>query len=120
MSRPTELRVSKDRRQLTVQFEDEACFVIPAEMLRVYSPSAEVRGHGADSRKTVYGKRDVEIVQIIPAGNYAVRIIFDDLHDTGIYSWTFLYELGRDLEAHIQEYETELEQKGLSRDPVTR
>jgi DUF971 family protein len=117
MPRPTEIRVARSRRLLTVRFDDGASFTIPAELLRVLSPSAEVRGHGSGQRNTVAGKRDVEITQIVPTGNYAVRIVFDDLHDTGIYSWKFLHELGRDLDARVKEYLEELTKKGLSRDP---
>ncbi|HET6492471.1 MAG TPA: DUF971 domain-containing protein, partial [Burkholderiales bacterium] len=87
MSRPpTELRVSKDRRLLTVTFSGEGAFELPAEMLRVLSPSAEVQGHSPEQRVTVPGKRNVAIARIEPVGNYAVRIVFDDMHDTGIFT----------------------------------
>jgi DUF971 family protein len=114
-SRPTELRVSKDRRMLTVTFDDGARYEIPAEMLRVHSPSAEVQGHSPDQRQLVHGKRDVEIMQIIPTGNYAIRIGFDDMHDTGIYTWTYLRGLGSHLDTWLTAYEAELASKGLSR-----
>jgi DUF971 family protein len=115
-SRPTELRVSADKRSITVSFDDGNRFVIPAEMLRVLSPSAEVQGHSAAERKLVPGKRNVGIVRLVPTGNYAVRIVFDDGHDTGIFTWSFFHDLGSHLPEKIAAYEAELSQKGLSRD----
>jgi DUF971 family protein len=115
-SRPTELRVSADKRSITVSFEDGSRFVIPAEMLRVLSPSAEVQGHSAAERKLVPGKRNVGIARLVPTGNYAVRIVFDDGHDTGIFTWPFFHELGSRLPEKIAAYEAELAQKRLSRD----
>ncbi|MEQ1940532.1 DUF971 domain-containing protein [Mesorhizobium sp. CN5-321] len=115
MTAPKELRVSKDRRLLTVTFPGHAPFELPAELLRVLSPSAEVQGHSPEQRVTVPGKRDVAISRIEPVGNYAVRIVFDDLHDTGIFTWTYLHTLGREKDARWQSYLDELEQKGLSR-----
>ena len=91
---PTELRLAKDRRMLSIVFDDGAHFDLPAELLRVTSPSAEVQGHSAAERKTVGGKRNVQILSVDAVGNYAVRIGFDDMHSTGIYSWSFLHELG--------------------------
>lgn len=119
MAAPSELRVSKDRRMLTVTFPGEGVFELPAEMLRVMSPSAEVQGHSPEQRITVGGKRNVEIMKIEPIGNYAIRITFDDLHDTGIFSWTYLRNLGVGKDALWAEYLTELGEKGLSRDSVT-
>ena len=116
MSTPTELRVSKDRRTLTVTFAAEGTFDLPAEMLRVMSPSAEVQGHSPEERVTVPGKRDVAIAALEPIGNYAIRIRFDDRHDTGIFTWAYLLELGREKEARWQAYLAELEAAGLSRD----
>lgn len=116
MKAPNELRVSKDRKLLTVRFADERPMPISAEMLRVLSPSAEVQGHSPDQRVTVTGKADVRIASIEPVGNYAVRIIFDDGHETGLYSWTYLARLGRERETLWQEYLHELEEKGLKRD----
>ena len=116
MSTPTELRVSKDRRTLTVTFAAEGSFDLPAEMLRVMSPSAEVQGHSPEERVTVPGKRDVAIAALEPIGNYAIRIRFDDRHDTGIFTWAYLLELGREKEARWQAYLAELEAAGLSRD----
>ena len=115
MTAPKELRVSKDRRLLTVTFPGHAPFELPAEMLRVLSPSAEVQGHSPEQRVTVPGKRDVAISRIEPVGNYAVRIVFDDLHDTGIFTWNYLHTLGHEKDARWQSYLDELEQKGLSR-----
>jgi Uncharacterized protein conserved in bacteria len=114
---PTELKVSKDRRTLTVSFNDGSSFALPAEMLRVLSPSAEVQGHGPGQGVTVPGKRLVGIASMTPTGNYAVRIGFDDGHDSGIFTWTYLAELGRDGERLFSEYEATLAEKGLSRDP---
>jgi DUF971 family protein len=112
---PTELRLHKDRRTLTVAFDNGQRFDLAAEYLRVRSPSAEVQGHSPDERKTVAGKRNVAILELKPVGNYAVRIVFDDLHSTGIYSWDYLGELGRNRDAWWQDYLDELAGKGLTR-----
>lgn len=117
---PTELRVSKDRRVLNVTFNDERTYPLPAEMLRVLSPSAEVQGHGPGQKITVPGKRYVGIGSLTPAGNYAVRIMFDDGHGSGIYTWTYLRELGEKGEALFADYEKELAEKGLSREAPQR
>ncbi len=113
---PIELRVSKDRQRLTVTFDDGASFELPAELLRVLSPSAEVQGHSPGQRVTVPGKRDVRIISVQPTGNYAVRIGFDDFHDTGIFTWTYLRELGEKGDELFKAYESELAEKGMSRD----
>lgn len=113
---PTELRVSKDRQRLNVAFDDGKRFELSAEMLRVLSPSAEVQGHGPGQRVTVPGKRNVAIISVTPTGNYAVRLGFDDFHDTGIYTWTFLRELGEKGEELFAAYEQELADKGMTRD----
>lgn len=115
MTAPKELRVSKDRRTLTVTFPGHDAFALPAELLRVLSPSAEVQGHSPEQRVTVPGKRNVGITRIDPVGNYAVRITFDDLHDTGIFTWNYLHDLGHEKEERWADYLAELEQKGLSR-----
>lgn len=115
---PTELRLAKDRRSLRIAYDDGSAFDLPAEFLRVASPSAEVQGHSAAERKTVPGKRDVEIIGIEPIGNYAVKLVFDDMHDTGIYGWDYLYRLGAEQETLFQAYLDELDAKGLSRDPT--
>ncbi|PTE12056.1 gamma-butyrobetaine hydroxylase-like domain-containing protein [Mesorhizobium helmanticense] len=116
MAAPKELRVSKDRRLLTVTFPDHRPIELPAELLRVASPSAEVQGHSPEQRVTVPGKRNVAILKIEPVGNYAVRITFDDFHDTGIFTWNYLHTLGHEKEAHWVAYLAELQEKGLSRD----
>ncbi|MEW9808307.1 gamma-butyrobetaine hydroxylase-like domain-containing protein [Mesorhizobium marinum] len=116
MSAPKELRVSKDRRTLTVVYHDHEPFELPAELLRVTSPSAEVQGHAPDQRVTVPGKRNVSIARMEPVGNYAVRIVFDDLHDTGIFTWSYLHRLGHDKEQVWSDYLASLESKALSRD----
>jgi DUF971 family protein len=117
---PTELRLHKDRKTLTVAFDDGGSFELPAEYLRVRSPSAEVQGHSPDERKTVAGKKNVAILEVRPIGNYAVRLVFDDMHSTGIYSWDYLLELGRNREGNWQDYLDEIAGKGLSRDPPAR
>jgi DUF971 family protein len=117
---PTELRLHKDRRNLTIVFEDGAQFTLPAEYLRVESPSAEVQGHGPEERKIVPGKREVEILEVLPVGHYAVRLVFDDMHSTGIYAWDYLYELGREREPRFQKYLDALAAKGLTREPAKR
>ena len=117
---PTELRLQKDRRALTISFEDGTSVTLPAEYLRVESPSAEVQGHNPNERKTVPGKRDVSIMEVNPVGNYAVRLVFDDLHSTGIYSWDFFRQLGREYERRWASYLEELEAKKMSRDPSQR
>jgi DUF971 family protein len=113
---PNELRVSKDRQRLDVTFNDGQSFELSAEMLRVLSPSAEVQGHGPGQKVTVSGKRNVAIISMMPTGNYAVRIGFDDMHDTGIYTWTYLRELGERGEELFGAYENELREKGMTRD----
>lgn len=114
---PTEIRLAKDKRTLTVVFDNGERFDLSAELLRVLSPSAEVQGHSPDQKQTVPGKRRVEIMQIEPVGNYAIRLTFDDMHDTGLYSWDYLIELGRDGAERFADYERELAEKGLSREP---
>jgi DUF971 family protein len=113
---PSELRLHKDRKTFTVTFAGGESFDLPAEYLRVKSPSAEVQGHSAEERKTVPGKRDVGILEVVPVGNYAVRLVFDDLHSTGIFGWDYLHELGHNQAAYWQDYLDELAAKGLARD----
>ena len=112
---PTELRLHKDRKALTVAFDNGDSFDLSAEYLRVKSPSAEVQGHSPSERKTVAGKKDVAVLELHPIGNYAVRLVFDDLHSTGIYSWDYLHELGREHAAYWQDYLDDLAAKGLTR-----
>jgi DUF971 family protein len=115
---PTELRLHKDRTALTVAFDDGASFELAAEYLRVRSPSAEVQGHSASERRTVAGKADVRILELHPIGNYAVRLLFDDMHSTGIFSWDYLHELGSNCERYWRDYLAELAEKNLSRSPA--
>ena len=117
---PTELRLSKDKKVLNVVFDSGESFALEAEYLRVTSPSAEVQGHSPDERKTVPGKRNVAILEVNPIGNYAVRLVFDDLHSTGIYSWDYLAELGRGHASKWRDYLDELAAKGMSREPAKR
>jgi len=117
MRKPVELRVSRADRTLTVSFDDGERFVLPAEYLRVESPSAEVQGHAPGQKVLVWGKAEVGILKVEPVGNYAVRIVFDDLHDSGIYSWDYLHQLGRERVARWSRYLAELEAAGKSRHP---
>ena len=112
---PVEIRLSKDRRTLTVAFDTGENHALPAEYLRVFSPSAEVQGHSPEQRVTVGGKAAVEILKVEPVGNYAVRLSFDDLHNTGIFTWSYLRKLGQEHAARWAAYLRELEEKGLSR-----
>ena len=113
---PTEIRLGKDRRQLSVRFDDGIGYDLPAEMLRVLSPSAEVQGHSAEQRQTVPGKIDVLITAVDPIGNYAVRLTFSDGHNTGLFSWTYLRRLGEEREKLWAEYLAELKAKGMRRE----
>jgi DUF971 family protein len=113
---PIEIRVRRAERCLEIDFDDGSRFSVPAELLRVESPSAEVQGHGPSQKVTVPGKRTVGITRLEPVGNYAVRILFDDGHSTGIYSWTYLHKLGREQESLMGGYIAALAAKGLSRD----
>jgi DUF971 family protein len=114
---PTEIRLRRDRAVLHVAFESGEAFEFPAEFLRVHSPSAEVQGHSPSERKTVAGKRAVKIVEVQPVGNYAVRLIFDDHHTTGIFSWGYFLELGKGQQRMWEQYLADLAAKGLGRDP---
>ncbi len=118
MPEPVEIRLNRAERRLEVRFDDGAGFDLPAEYLRVESPSAEVQGHSPDQKQTVAGKRLVGIVGIEPVGNYAVRLTFDDGHDTGIFSWQYLHQLGREQGLRWLAYEAALQDKGLRRDPA--
>jgi DUF971 family protein len=117
MATPTEIHLRRAEKRLELEFDDGARFSLPAEYLRVESPSAEVQGHDPSQRRTIPGRRHVGITTIEPVGNYAIRIIFDDRHDTGIYSWEYLHELGRDQARKWQAYLAALSAQGLSRDP---
>ena len=114
---PVELRLKRSEKLIEVAFDDGSRFSLPAEYLRVESPSAEVQGHGAGQKTLVHGRAHVGIMELEPVGNYAVRIKFDDLHDTGIYSWNYLYQLGVEHEKRWREYLGALSAHGLSREP---
>lgn len=114
---PLEIRLLDSGRRLEVDFDDGSRFSLPAELLRVESPSAEVRGHGAGEKTIVAGRRRVAIGKVEPVGRYAVRLRFDDGHDSGLYSWPYLYRLGRDRERIWQAYLDALDERGLGRDP---
>ena len=117
MPTPSEIHLKREQKLLEIAYDDGAAFSLPAEYLRVESPSAEVQGHGPNERRTIAGRRHVGIMTIEPVGNYAVRLVFDDLHDTGIFSWDYLYELGRDHLKRWNAYLEALKAQGLSRDP---
>jgi DUF971 family protein len=112
---PTGLTLAKDKRALTIAFEDGVSHTLSAEYLRVMSPSAEVQGHSPDQRKTIGGKQDVMILNVIPVGNYAVRLTFDDMHSTGIFGWDYLDTLGREHAVRWEAYVAELAAKGMTR-----
>ena len=114
---PTEIRLKRAERRLEVDFDDGSRFAFPAEFLRVESPSAEVQGHSPSERRTVPGRRHVGITGLEPVGHYAVRILFDDTHDTGIFSWDYLYRLGQEQGQRWRDYLAALAAQGLSRDP---
>lgn len=113
--KPTDIRLHQKSRILEVFFDDGEHFRLPCEYLRVYSPSAEVRGHGPGQEVLQFGKENVNITTIEPIGNYAVRLVFDDGHNTGLYSWNVLYRLGANYEALWQEYLGRLEKAGYTR-----
>ncbi|WP_237151460.1 gamma-butyrobetaine hydroxylase-like domain-containing protein [Oryzibacter oryziterrae] len=112
---PEELRLSSDKKTLHVAFDNGESYDLGAELLRVRSPSAEVQGHAPDQRQTVPRKKDVRIVNLEPVGTYAVRIVFDDTHQTGLYTWAFLLDAGRNQARYFDDYVAELKAKGLSR-----
>ena len=115
--RPTEIKLHQKSRILEIAFDDGSRFSLPCEYLRVFSPSAEVRGHGPGQEVLQVGKRDVEIKEIEPVGNYAVKLAFSDGHNTGLYSWEYLHELGEKQESSWKSYLKRLEEAGASRDP---
>ena len=114
---PVEIRLKQAEKALEVDFDDGAKFRFPAELLRVESPSAEVQGHGPGQKTIVAGRSQVGIMGVEPVGNYAIRIKFDDMHDTGIYSWRYLYQLGEEQARRWADYLAALKQAGLSREP---
>jgi DUF971 family protein len=115
--RPTEIKVRRAEKTLEIAFDDGTAFSLPAEYLRVESPSAEVQGHGPGQKVLVAGRRHVGIADVEAVGNYAIRIMFDDLHDTGIFSWRYLYQLGEEHDTRWPEFLSAVEAAGLSRDP---
>jgi len=117
---PTEIRLRKAEKILEVVFDDGSAFRIPAELLRVESPSAEVQGHSASQKTLVAGRRHVGIMEVEPVGNYAVRLVFDDMHDTGIYTWAYLHHLGTHQDKLFRDYLDALAASGQSRDPPKR
>ncbi len=117
LHRPKEIRLKREEKVLEIDFDDGRSFSLPAELLRVESPSAEVQGHSPSQKTVIAGRRHVGILEVVPIGNYAIRIKFDDLHDTGIFSWDTLYDYGVRQDELWQGYLDALEAKGLSRDP---
>lgn len=116
----TEIRLLRAERLLRLRFDDGAEFALPAEYLRVESPSAEVQGHGPGQKVIVAGRRAVGIMRVEPVGHYAVRIVFDDLHDSGIFPFDYLHRLGVEHATRWAAYESALAERGLSRDPPAR
>ena len=114
---PLELRLKQAEKRLEIDFDDGRSFSYPAELLRVESPSAEVQGHGPSQKQVVAGRMHVGILALEPVGNYAIRIKFDDLHDTGIFSWQYLRELGENQQRIWADYLRNLDARGLTRDP---
>ncbi len=117
MPKPTEIKLHKASRVLEVTFDDGANFNLPCEFLRVHSPSAEVTGHGPGQEVLQTGKEDVNINELEPVGNYAVRLVFDDGHDTGLFSWEYLYDLGSNRETYWDRYLERLKEAGHQRRP---
>jgi DUF971 family protein len=113
MPHPTAIKARSRSRLLEVSFDDGSTFELPFEYLRVYSPSAEVRGHGPGQETLQLGKHEVGVRAVEPVGNYAVRIVFDDGHDTGLYTWAYLHELGRDREEKWRQYLARLQELGI-------
>lgn len=118
MIKPNKIHLHKQSKTLEVVFASQ-CYVLPAEFLRVHSPSAEVRGHGVGNEVLVHGKLHVGILSVAPAGNYGLHIHFDDGHNSGIFSWAYLHELGKTYDSLWQSYLDRLQQAGKQRDPDT-
>jgi DUF971 family protein len=117
-AQPTEIKLHQQSRTLEIAFDDGAAFKLPYEFLRVYSPSAEVSGHGPGQEVLQVGKRDVGVTALEPVGSYAVQINFDDGHDTGLYTWERLYSMGKNREALWQDYLDRMSAAGASREPL--
>jgi DUF971 family protein len=116
---PSEIRLQKKSRQVSIKFDDGHVFELSFEYLRVHSPSAEVKGHGPGQEVLQTGKENVQIISLDPVGHYAIRIVFDDGHDTGLYSWSYLYELGINQAVRWQAYLDRLSSAGYPREPAT-
>ena len=114
---PVEIRIKTKEKALEIDFDNGESFIIKAELLRVESPSAEIQGHGSGQKVTLAGRRHVGILSVEPVGNYAIKISFDDMHDTGIYSWQYLYDLGANQNDLWSDYLTRVKELGFSRDP---
>ncbi|MHA1570927.1 MAG: gamma-butyrobetaine hydroxylase-like domain-containing protein [Alphaproteobacteria bacterium] len=114
---PLDITYDSPSKRLLIQFDGGTQFSLPAELLRVESPSAEVKGHGPGQKTIIAGRRHVGIIKLELVGNYAIRLAFDDLHDTGLFTWRYLYELGQNQDSIWQRYLAALAEKGLSRDP---
>ncbi|MEX0941916.1 MAG: DUF971 domain-containing protein [Pseudomonadales bacterium] len=114
---PAEIRLHQKSAMLELCYEDASSYKLPAEYLRVFSPSAEVRGHSPEQAVLQHGKKDVNILNLEPQGNYAIKITFSDGHDSGIFSWQYLYELGRDQQANWADYLNRLQTAGKKREP---
>lgn len=114
---PTAIDMDKAAKTLTVSFESGETFTLPAELLRVESPSAEVQGHSPHEKKTIPGKKNVGFIDLEAVGRYAVKVVFDDMHDSGLFTWDYLYELGHNQAEIWQRYLDALAAQGLSRDP---
>jgi DUF971 family protein len=114
---PTEIKLHQQSHLLEITFSDGVCYQLPYEFLRVYSPSADVSGHGPGQEVLQMGKRDVGVSSLVPVGSYALQINFDDGHDTGLYTWEYLYKLAKDQDALWQDYLGRLAAAGASREP---
>ena len=117
MTLPTEITLHQKSKTLEIAFDDGARYSLPFEFLRVYSPSAEVRGHGAGQETLQVGKKEVNLLEVVPVGSYALKLVFDDGHDSGLYTWDYLHELGAHQEAMWRDYLRQLEEAGASREP---
>jgi len=118
MTTPTEITLHQKSKTLEIAFDDGARYRLPFEFLRVYSPSAEVRGHGPGQEVLQVEKQNVNLTEVIPAGSYALKLVFDDGHDSGLYTWDYLYELGKNQDARWQDYLRQMEGAGESREPA--
>jgi len=118
MPTPTEIVLHQKSKALEIAFEDGARYQLPFEFLRVYSPSAEVKGHGPGQEVLQVGKKNVIVKELEPVGSYAIKLVFDDGHDSGLYTWEYLHDLGRYQEAMWEDYLDRMKQAGASREPA--